>query len=275
MPIPSEKDIQIPLLHLIHATGGEVKPSDVYDKIADYFRLTEEERQEMQPSGANRKFDNRVAWARFIFCQKGFIDRTLRGVWKITEKGKKELSRLGLLDKPFPIATSLQGQGGLTSTKGAEGPESDDEEILKLILEEIAPEGRKQFPDDFLDNKNCTDFYEVPLPGTQLQLAPLSKTIITSPKGYFRYMAKNPPAAKYILYAHVIGVKKVKISRDNLALFKTVKTYEKYCDELQRRAFELFLEFTNDEDKSEKLTREVTARLQLKGKLPILENSRG
>lgn len=275
MPIPSEKDIQIPLLHLIHDMGGEVKPSEVYDKLADYFRLTEKDRQQMHPSGINKRFDNRVAWTRNSLCSQGFLDRSVRGIWKITEKGRRELSRLGLIDKPFPIAISSQGQGVSVSTKGAKEPKSDDKEILELVIEEIAPDGPKQFPDDFLDNKDCTDFFELDLPGTQLNFAPLSQTIITSSKGYFRYKAKNPPEAKYILYAHNIGSKNVKIPRNNLTVFKTVKTYEKYCDELTRRAFELFLEFTNDEDKSEEFTIEVTGRLQLKGKLPILGNSRG
>jgi len=275
MHIPTQKDIRIPLLHLIHDMGGEVKPDEIYDRLADYFGLTEKDRQKMQPSGVSRKFDNRVAWARNSLCSQGFLDRSIHGIWKITEKGRRELSRLGLVDKPFPIATSLQGKDVLTSTKGVKEPNSDDEEIIGLILEEIAPDGPKQFPDDFLDNKDCTDFYEIDLPGTQLHLTPLSQTIITSAKGYFRYQAKNPPEAKYILYAHNIGSKKVKIPRDNLALFKTVKIYEKYCDELTRRAFELFLEFTYDEDKSEEFTRKVTIRLQLKGKLVIYGNSHG
>lgn len=267
MPIPPQKDIQIPLLHLIHDMGGQVKPSDVYDRLADYFGLTEKERQEVQPSGVSRKFDNTVSWARNFLCSHGFLDRTIHGVWRITEKGRRELSRLGLIDKPLPKVASLQGKGALTSIKGAKEAKSDNEELIQLILEEIAPDGPKQFPDDFLDNKDCTDFYEVELPGTQLHLAPYSQTIITSPKGYFRYQAKNPPEAKYILYAHNVGSKKVKkIPKDNLALFKTVKTYEKYCDELTRRAFELFLEFTYDEQKAEELTKEVEKKLDLRAK---------
>jgi len=255
MPIPSEKDIQIPLLHLIHGMGGQVKPSDVYNILADSFGLTEKDHQEMQPSGASRKFNNRVAWARNSLCSQGFMDRSIRGIWKITEKGRRELSRLGLIDKPFPRATS-----------GSKEPNSDDEEILKLILEEIAPDGSKQFPDDFIYNKENTDFYEIELPGTQLYLTPLSQTIIASQKGYFRYQAKNPPEAKYILYAHDVGSRNVKIPKDNFILFKTVKTYEKYCDVLTRRAFELFLEFTYDEAKAEELTGEVARKLGLKGK---------
>jgi restriction system protein len=80
MLIPSQKDIQIPLLRLIHAMGGKVKPSDVFIRLANYFRLTEKELQEMQPSGVSRKFDNRVAWARNSLCIQGLLDRSVHGI---------------------------------------------------------------------------------------------------------------------------------------------------------------------------------------------------
>ena len=266
MPIPSPRDIQIPLLQLIYKMGGHVRPSDIYDRLADYFGLSEKERNELLPSGINTRWTNRVQWTRLILAKHGFLDKSSRGIWKISERGKTELSRPGLIDKPFPVGSSSQLQGPI-SPKEIKHLRSDDEEILDLVLDEIAPAGSKQFPDDFLDHKNdSVTFYEVELPGTQLHLASLSQTIITSPKGYFRYHAKNPPEAKFILYAHVVSSKNVKIPTDNLILFKAVKAYEKYCDEVGRRAFELFLEFTHDEDKAEELTGEVARRLGLKGR---------
>lgn len=265
MPIPSQKEIAIPLLHLIQSLGGEVKPTDVYDELAGYFKLTENEIQEMHPSGYDRIFENRVRWAREKLCQQGFLERSIRGIWKITEKGRKQLARLGLIDKPFP-AKYPQGSKITSPPKSRKESKSKDEEILDLILKEIAPDGPKQFPEDFLDNK-CSDFYEICLPGTQLYLAPLSKVTITSPKGYFRYQAKKPSEAKYILYCHKLGLKKINVPSDNLTLFKVVKAYERYCDELTRRAFRFFLEFTNDEYKAEELTKEITRKLELRGKL--------
>jgi len=143
-------------------------------------------------------------------------------------------------------------------------PKNSDEELISLIIEEIVPSGPKRFPHDFLENIDSTDFYKVNLPGIHLRLAPHSKTTIISLKGYFRYPAKNPSEAKYILYSYTIGSKSVKIPKDNLALFKSVVRYEKYCDDVTCRAFELFLDFTYDEDKAEALTREVARRLELK-----------
>lgn len=270
MPIPTQKDIAIPLLHLIQEMGGQVKPNDVYEKLADYFGLNEKERNEMQPSGRSKKFENRVQWTRFFLCNQGLLDGSSRGIWKLTEKGRKELNKLGLSEKPFPtplpLSKQISKQRNLPITK-EEKQETEIEEIIELVLTELAPNGPKQFPDDFLSDKGLIDFYEIETPGTKLCLAPLSQTIVTSIKGYFRYQAKNPPEAKYILYSHTVGSKKVKIPKDNLIIFKAVKSYEKYCDELTRKAFELFLEFTYDETRAEKLTREISNQLGLRPKI--------
>jgi len=266
MSIPTRKDIAIPLLHLIHDMGGQVKPNEVYERLADYFGLKEKERKEMQPSGLSRKFDNRVQWTRLLLCQQGFLDGSTRGIWKLTEQGRRELSKFGLNEKPFLPAMPLSKQRNLPITKEA-NRETEIDEVFELVRAELAPNGPKQFPDDFLPNKGCIDFYEIETPGTQLCLAPLSQTIITSLKKYFRYQAKNPPEAKYIIYAHTVGSKKVKIPKDNLILFKAVKSYEKYCDELTRKAFELFLEFTYDETEAEQLTKKIKDQLGLRSKI--------
>jgi len=173
MPIPSQKDIQIPLLHLIYSKGGKVEPMEVFDELAAYFGLTEEETEEKHRSGGG-KFYKRIAWARYYLCEEGLLDRSSHGIWKITEKGKKELSRLRLVGRPFSGLTPSKDQGALSAVNPVRESESDDEKIIELILQEIAPDGPKKFPDDFLDD-NCTDFYEVELPGTQLQFAPAGR----------------------------------------------------------------------------------------------------
>jgi len=266
MPIPSEKEIEIPLLHLIYALGGEVKPAQVFDILEDYFNLSPKERAELVPGGTDFKFRNRVRWARNFLCDKGLLDRSIRGIWRITEKGKKELERLGLLNKPFSQNIKIPYPKEPYKVKKEPVLSSEDEELIQLVIEDVLPNGNKTFPDDFIDKSN-TQLYEIEVPGTELHLNPHSRTLVVSPKGYFRYEAKNPPEAKYIIYANKKGQKKIKIPKDNLSIFKAVTSYEKYVSDTLKKCFELFLDFTYDEAKAEFLTHIVKERLGLKEKI--------
>jgi len=258
MAIPPEKEIRIPLLHLIHFLGGVGSARIVCDALAKYFKLSKEEMDETLPSGRYKKFDNHVQAAKNMLCSLGLLDNSARGLWKITEKGRQHLSKMGLLDKSF-----LQDVHELRLFDETQLPKPEDQQLLELVIDEVVPNGPKRFPEDFCNN-DCGEFYELELPGIQLQLAPLSNTTIVSRKGYFRYQAKNPPEAKYILYANNVGSKKIKIPKDNLTLFKMVKGYEKYCNEIIQQAFQLFLEFTNDEARAEYLLKQLEKKLDLR-----------
>lgn len=266
MAIPTRRIIEIPLLHLIYTLGGEVSPADTFKPLADYFKLSDKERNQILPSGLSRKWDNRVQWARLALIHRGFLDGSVRGIWKITPAGKKELARVGLLDKPFPsefITTNkkeIKKRGKMEDLLSTQ-----DEELIQTVIDEVLPSGSKNFPDHFL--KDDCNLVEIEVPGTELHVNPYSKTLVVSPKGYFSYRAKNPPEAKYIVYANKIGKKKIKIPKNNLSIFKAVTSYEKYVSNTMKRCFELFLDFTYDESKAEQLTQVVKERLGLKEKI--------
>jgi len=154
MPIPSEEEIEIPLLHLIYALGGEAKPAQVFDILEDYFNLSPKERSELVPGGTDFKFRNRVRWARNFLCDKGLLDRSIRGIWRITEKGKKELERLGLLNKPFSKNIKIPYQKEPYRVKREVPLSHEDEELIQLVIEDVLPNGNKTFPDDFIDKSN-------------------------------------------------------------------------------------------------------------------------
>jgi len=48
MAIPTIKEFEITLLHLIQAKGGEVQPFDTFDPLANYLKLSEKERNELK-----------------------------------------------------------------------------------------------------------------------------------------------------------------------------------------------------------------------------------
>lgn len=107
MAIPAEKDIELPLLQEIEAAGGEAEPSELYDKVARHFSLlTPSDQTAKHPRSGLLIWANRVAWARQHLVNKGELDASVRGVWKITDKGRE---RLGLIPPPLPPPVSTIG----------------------------------------------------------------------------------------------------------------------------------------------------------------------
>jgi len=144
-------------------------------------------------------------------------------------------------------------------------PSAQEKGLVDIVVNEISPGSVMIFPKDFLDGPvDDRDMCEIQVPGTPLLLDPNTKTIVVSPKRHFRYSAKNPPEAKYIVYAHKIGQKVIKFPKDNQVVFKAVKEYEKYCHTLKNQCFNLFLQHTNDEDLAELLTQEIEQKFDLR-----------
>jgi len=72
--------------------GQEHRISDVIDQLAREFRLTEEERQQLLPSGKQTTFANRVHWAKTYLGQAALLEATKRAHFRITDRGRKVLA---------------------------------------------------------------------------------------------------------------------------------------------------------------------------------------
>ena len=74
-------------------SDGELHSAkDVRNNIANSMKLTEEDLAEMLPSGTQRTFDNRVAWARTYLNKAGLIETPMRGKYHITKEGIRALT---------------------------------------------------------------------------------------------------------------------------------------------------------------------------------------
>src|SRR4051812_11423611 len=97
MPIPDYQTIMLPLLKSA-ADGGEKRFRDAVEQLAIEFRLTDDERAEMLPSGTAPLFDNRVGWARTYLKQSGLLQSAKRGYFQITPTGtallREDLDRI-------------------------------------------------------------------------------------------------------------------------------------------------------------------------------------
>jgi restriction system protein len=104
MAIPDYQALMLPLLQLA-ADGEEHKFRTSVEKLADLFKLTEDERAELLPSGGYPLFDNRVGWARTYLKKAGLLQSPKRGVFLITDRGRGVLEK-----KPERIDTAFLEQ---------------------------------------------------------------------------------------------------------------------------------------------------------------------
>ena len=105
MAIPSEKDIELPLLQEIEAAGGEARPSELDDKVAMHFlELAPHEQKLRHPRSGQLIWSNRIRWVRQHLVNKGELDASTRGIWRITDKGR---ARLGVMPAPLPPSPHL------------------------------------------------------------------------------------------------------------------------------------------------------------------------
>jgi restriction system protein len=101
MPIPDYQTLMLPVLQLA-SDLQEHKFSDSVQSLAVEFNLSDDEINELLPSGSQAVFNNRVGWARSYLKQAGLLASPKRGYFKVTEQGLKLLA-----EKPEKINISL------------------------------------------------------------------------------------------------------------------------------------------------------------------------
>jgi len=90
--IPDYQTLMLPLLRFA-ADGREYRFREVIEALATEFLLTDNERSELLPSGAQPVFDNRVGWAKTYLKQAGLLDSSKRGFFHITTAGTALLAK--------------------------------------------------------------------------------------------------------------------------------------------------------------------------------------
>ena len=74
---------------------------EMRNSIAKEMNLSEHDLEEMLPSGKQRTFDNRVAWARTYLDKAGLIETPSRGKYCITDTGRNALLSGDKIDLAF------------------------------------------------------------------------------------------------------------------------------------------------------------------------------
>jgi len=157
MAIPDYQALMLPTLK-VAGDGQEHRISDVVNQLAVEFGLTEEERQQILPSGKQHTFANRVGWAKTYLIQGGLLEATKRAHFKITQRGRKVLSEdLSSIDNEylsqFSEFNQFRERGrlpvGTESTDAVEAstipqPAETPDELLRSTARQIETALRKE-----------------------------------------------------------------------------------------------------------------------------------
>ena len=123
-----------PVIDGLRDPGSSAKPREVYAWIAEHHAVSQEEIEGLTKGGQS-KFENKVGWARFYLAKAGLIDTEQRGVWVLTEEGRKaNLSH----DEAYNLFRTIHDgfQGGEEDRPG------------KTVTEKTVDEADASAPDD-------------------------------------------------------------------------------------------------------------------------------
>jgi len=132
MPIPPFQDMMLPLLQLT-GDGETHGSSELRERVASSFKLTEAEQEELLPSGRQGRFVNRVGWVLVHLKAAGLLQNPARGRYCITSRGSDVLAE-------SPPRIDLKYLQQFPEYVEFRKPSSDAESKATPQLEEQSPE---------------------------------------------------------------------------------------------------------------------------------------
>ena len=125
MTVPTYDQFIEPLLRFLASRPEGAAARDAHDATAEALEVSEAERQELLPSGAQPIYKNRAGWAHDRLKRAGLSSSPRRGFWQLTDAGRSFLAdhpaalsdaeieklAIGNVDvrlRPAPLAAPLQ-----------------------------------------------------------------------------------------------------------------------------------------------------------------------
>ena len=138
-----------PIITVLRKLGGTGTASEIVDQSIEVAEVTEAEQEAVNKNGQSR-IENQVHWARQYLVWAGFLDSSQRGIWSLTEKGRKsDISEINALDLFKTVHKSVVAarKARKQETPDDEEPVPEDVEIqdhrmrLLDIIKLLPPEG--------------------------------------------------------------------------------------------------------------------------------------
>ena len=145
MAVPTYDLFIEPVLRYLAAHPEGVSAKDAHEAAADVLLVSDEDKQELLPSGAQPIYKNRAGWADDRLKRAGLSSSPRRGTWKITQDG---LDFIASHPEPFSSQTSTELAMGYIGVRlrpkqeNGKSPESDLTEIPIISSTVASPDDR-------------------------------------------------------------------------------------------------------------------------------------
>lgn len=165
MSLPNYQQFLYPVLKIVQEGKG-CSLKETYEPIADQLGISQEERQELLPSGRQQIYKNRIGWAKTYLIKAGLLESHKRGYFNITEKGQKVLNS-GIKDITTNYLLQFESFAEFMQTKKKEETSSYQEiepNTPEEQIEEAIEEMNKALASDllqYLQNASPSFFEQV------------------------------------------------------------------------------------------------------------------
>lgn len=165
MTIPDYQSLMLPVLEV--AAKAETSVPLAEAEIATKFGLSDEEREQMLPSGKQRVLHNRIHWAKFYLTKAGLLESPKRGRFVITPAGHQVLANPpASLDTKYLLTIPAFRdfyRGGddseaVTAAAEVEPPSATPEEVVEAAYKAVHAALRADLLDRIL--QNSPSFFE-------------------------------------------------------------------------------------------------------------------
>jgi len=166
MPIPDYQTLMLLVLRL--AAEGERRVMEATGLVADEFGLSEEEREELLPSGRQRVLHNRFHWAKFYLSKAGLVEQPRRGVFTASAEGRTLLARNpARIDNQFLLTYPAfkdfyRGGGNAPDIRDMASSPTDDARTPEEVIDEAYLSVRDALREELLARilDNSPSFFE-------------------------------------------------------------------------------------------------------------------
>ncbi len=134
--MPRQADLMWPILQALEELGGSASIHELDDRVATDLEVGEAILNVTHGSGPQTEFAYRCAWARTRLRHIDAVDNSERGVWAITEAGRK----IGSAEETIELSRRQQKEHRAAGVDTAESSNGDSwQSALLGVLREMDP----------------------------------------------------------------------------------------------------------------------------------------